>query len=715
MASSHKNRSAAEPLSLVFALLLVLFIAFLSYRASDAYQRWNQEETITRQLVVGTNDLLSSLKDAETGQRGFLLTGQDRYLEPYQKALAEIPGTLNSLTQIEPTRVPLQAQRLEALKPLVQSKLDELRQTIEIRRNQGADAALAVVLSDRGRTTMDTIRGLCSQLQAASNDLLRRQREASRTSGTQLGIISTLGSVALFIVILLSAVAIRQATLRRERLIQDLQRSEQQAAEARDWLQTTLGSIGDAVIATDAGGRITLLNAVAQALTGWTQEQAAGMPLEQVFVISDEKTGATSENPVSKVLREGRVVGLANHTRLTAKDGRRLPIDDSAAPIRDTSGNISGVVLVFRDVTVRKEAEQAFQRSMEQFQLMADHAPVLVWTAGTDKLSTWFNKPWLNFVGRTMEEEVGKAWTQDVHPEDAGRCLETYRSAFDVREPFTTEYRLRKHDGQYRWVLANGVPLHAADSSFTGYIGSNIDITERKKIEQELRRANEDLSQFAFAASHDLQEPLRMITSYAQLLVRGYRGQLDDEASVCVNFITEGTERMRALLADLLAYTQVGAEGLSFAVVDLNLIVQKTKENLKAAIEDSKAVITSDPLPTVSGQEGHFLQLFQNLIGNAIKYRGEDPPLIRIGVAKTDSDWRFAVADNGIGIDPEYHQKIFGVFKRLHGRSIPGTGIGLALCLRVVERQGGRIWVESQVNRGATFYFTLPIARGGVA
>jgi PAS domain S-box-containing protein len=235
---------------------------------------------------------------------------------------------------------------------------------------------------------------------------------------------------------------------------------------------------------------------------------------------------------------------------------------------------------------------------------------------------------------------------------------------------------------------------------------------ELQRINYELRRSNEDLNQFAFAASHDLQEPLRMITSYSQLLLKGYRGELDGEATLCVDFITEGSQRMRELLADLLAYTQVNNDSEEPELVDLNMVFGKEMENLKAAIEETEAVVTQDKLPRVKGREAHFLQLFQNLIGNAIKYRADRPPRIHLGAAKSADDWLFSVADNGIGIEPEYHESIFGVFKRLHGREISGTGIGLAICQRAVERYGGRIWVESQLGHGSTFYFTIPAGNG---
>ena len=500
----------------------------------------------------------------------------------------------------------------------------------------------------------------------------------------------------------------------RKRAEERLRRGEAEARAARDWLRTTLSSIGDGVITTDPEGRITFMNAVAESLTGWPQEEALGAPLENVFAICSEETGEPVESPVAKVLRQGQTVGLANHTRLTAKTGRQIPIDDSAAPIRDEAGVTTGVVLVFRDITERKQTEYALRESLERFELMANSAPVLIWIAGLTKECTWFNKPWLNFVGRGMEQEIGTGWAENVHPDDYEGCLKTYIDSFDARQTFTMEYRLRRHDGQYRWVLDRGIPLHGAQGEFTGYIGSCIDITEQKHTEQDLRRANEDLKQFAFAASHDLQEPLRMITNYAQLLLEHYPAPDEAEPAMCVKFISQGTQRMQALLADLLEYTQLSSgDEIPVQSVDLNTILQKTTENLKAGIEDTGADIASERLPRVAGHEAHFLQLFQNIIGNALKYRKPaEPPLIRISVAEEREAWRFAVSDNGIGIPPKYHQQIFGVFKRLHGSAIPGTGIGLAICQRVVHRYGGRIWVESEVNQGSTFYFTLPVNRG---
>ncbi|MCC7499470.1 MAG: HAMP domain-containing protein [Bryobacterales bacterium] len=235
---------------------------------------------------------------------------------------------------------------------------------------------------------------------------------------------------------------------------------------------------------------------------------------------------------------------------------------------------------------------------------------------------------------------------------------------------------------------------------------------ELKRINENLTRSNEDLERFAFIASHDLQEPLRMITLYSQLLVKKY-GSMDEQSATYVDCIVSGTRRMRELLEDLLVYAEIAARSeQELSPVDLNQVLAKAKANLQASIELTSAVISASVLPTVAAYDGHLVSLFQNLIGNSIKYRGSQAPRISITVKPDNGMYQFAFADNGVGIAPEYHARIFQAFKRLHGKDIPGTGIGLAICQRVVERYGGRIWVESEPGHGATFLFTIPRPNG---
>ncbi|MBD0308365.1 MAG: GHKL domain-containing protein, partial [Microcoleus sp. T1-bin1] len=230
------------------------------------------------------------------------------------------------------------------------------------------------------------------------------------------------------------------------------------------------------------------------------------------------------------------------------------------------------------------------------------------------------------------------------------------------------------------------------------------------QLTEDLKRSNEELEQFAYVASHDLQEPLRAITSYTQLLAQRYQGNLDDRADKYINYIVDGATRMQQLINDLLAYSRLGTRGQEFEPADCKAAVQQSLCNLQIAIAEKKAVITCDAMPTVMADEFQLVQLFQNLIANSIKFCRQDIPLIHIAACRQEGEWVFSVRDNGIGIDPEYADRIFIIFQRLHSRrQYSGTGIGLAMCKRIVERHGGRIWVESQEGKGATFYFTIPI------
>lgn len=243
---------------------------------------------------------------------------------------------------------------------------------------------------------------------------------------------------------------------------------------------------------------------------------------------------------------------------------------------------------------------------------------------------------------------------------------------------------------------------------------------ERKQVEErlqkaslELERSNKELEQFAYIASHDLKEPLRMVTSYAQLLSKRYRGKLDADADEFISYMMNGTNHMRQLIDDLLAYARVGTRGKEFEPVNCDTIVDVAISNLQMAIKETGALVTHDALPTVVGDDVQLSLLFQNLIGNAIKFHGPEPPHVHLSAARNAGEWLFSVRDNGIGIDPQHKEVIFVIFQRLHGKAeYPGTGMGLAICKKIVERHGGRIWVESEPGKGSAFYFSIP-ARGG--
>ena len=502
-----------------------------------------------------------------------------------------------------------------------------------------------------------------------------------------------------------------------KRALLDREDALNEARRVRDSLQTTLSSIGDAVISTDASGKIVFANSVALSLLRCPENEVAGRRLDEVFRIVNEFGREELESPVRRVLREGAQADLSDNAILVARDGTEIPIEDSAAPIRGEGGQVQGTVLVFRDVSGRRRADET-RRLLASIVEFSDDAIIGLDLSG---IVTSWNRGAQKIFGYSAEEILGRASSTIADPEHGDEMPAVLERIAEGQRIEQYQAWRRTKSGRPIRVALTVSPLYDALGRVAGASKIARDITEQalaaerlaklnrdlRQSNEELARSNQDLERFAFVASHDLQEPLRMIAVYTQLLARKYPSQ-GEEAAMYVRNVVEGTARMRTLLADLLAYTEIrDRTGEPAEPADLNQVVEKVRENLRAAIEDSGAVITSDPLPEVNIPESNLVPLFQNLVGNAIKYRGTERPLIHIGVETRDGQPRFSVSDNGIGIEMQYREKIFGAFKRLHGRNIPGTGIGLAICQRVVERYGGRIWVESQPDRGSTFFFTL--------
>jgi PAS domain S-box-containing protein len=362
----------------------------------------------------------------------------------------------------------------------------------------------------------------------------------------------------------------------------------------------------------------------------------------------------------------------------------------------------------------RKQAEEAMRASEERFGKAFRASPIAVSLfRRKDETLIDANEAWERLTGYSVREAVGKSGRDlnlFVFPEESDHRMAALLHDGKVRNG---ELQLRHKAGEMRYVSASGELVNLGGEA--AVLSMLEDITERKRAEEKLRRqaealkrSNEELEQFAYVASHDLQEPLRMVSSYVQLLARRYQGQLDQDADEFIHFAVDGANRMKTLINDLLAYSRVGTRGKPFEPIELETVFDRVLVNLQLSIEEGGVVTTHDPLPTVQADDTQMIQLFQNLIGNAIKFRGEKPPQIHVGAEPRDDAWLFYVRDNGIGLDPQYANRIFLLFQRLHGKDeYPGTGLGLAICKKIVERHGGRIWVESQPGQGTTFYFTL--------
>ena len=498
--------------------------------------------------------------------------------------------------------------------------------------------------------------------------------------------------------------------------ISEMVAAREALAREKKLLSTTLASIGDAVIVTDAQGCVTFLNPEAERLTGWAHVDATGRTLPTVFRILNENTRAPVENPVEKVLRLGVVVGLANHTILVAKDGTELPIDDSAAPIRDADGTLYGVVLVFRDFSERRLVEANLRTSEARFRAMANAAPVLIWESGVDKLCTWFNERWLQFVGRAMEQEVGNGWAENVHPDDFESCLRTYVDAFDAREPFAMTYRLKRHDGQYRWILDNGAPRYGAEGTFEGYIGSCVDITDRIIAEEALRDADRRKDEFLALLSHELRNPLAPIRTAVGLLDK--HGSSQQKTRELHEIIARQTLHLTRLLDDLLDVSRIASGKIVLRKKRIDLAdalaqaVESVRPDLDAHGHELAVSVPLDPV-WIHGDMTRMSQVIVNLLSNASKFT-PSPGRIELALEREGSDALIRVRDTGIGISQDQMPRIFEMFVQLRpalevGQS--GLGVGLALAKTLVELHKGRIDAVSKgAGKGSEFIVRLPVS-----
>ena len=687
------------------ALLVVLLLVniVISDRSTRDLYRNTEAVAQTHAVINALDRVLTSVVDAETGERGFLITEHPSYLEPYSASLAELDGEVARLASLVASD-PAQTAAVTALRDAIDVKLEQLRETIEAQQTGGPDAAVALVLTGRSKASMDVIRTQVRGMQAEQAQLLKsRDVEAQATyrrarwTGLATGALGALMTLAFVWSVRRNARLQAEATaaLRGE----------------REQLRVTLASIGDGVVVTDPTGKVTMLNGVAEQLTGWTEVEAADSALDQVFHIVNEETRQRVENPVIRAVRDGVIVGLANHTVLISKDGTERPIADSAAPIRGSDGAVLGAVLVFRDVTDDRKAEIALNQALGREQSWAERLRQVVGASLTINAAT------------TQDSIIGVIDGEARRILGAGRCKVVLGEQSIAEEGGSLVVALKSRAGRQLGYIhctdKAGGRFDDDDRAVLTQMAQMASIAlENSRLYNEIRTNDLRKDEFLATLAHELRNPLAPITNSLQVLrVATDQSQLSDSRAV----IERQVAQLVHLVDDLLDVSRV-----SRGKLELRRRPVLLRDVLRAAVETSQPALDTQRhrLRVVQPSEDVWLdgdltrlaQVFANLLNNSAKYM-EPGGTVTIEASTSTTEVVVSVSDSGIGIAPEMLPHIFDLFvqaDRSLERAQGGLGIGLTLVRRLVQLHNGSISARSDgPGKGSEFLVRLPRAAPG--
>ncbi len=656
---------------------------------------------------------LSTLKDAETSQRGYLLTGNTSFLEPYQAAVGTVHGHLSRLRTLTASS-PGQQTRMQEFDDLVKAKLDEVADTIRLHATGDASAALRTVEAGFGNEAMERIRRTASSMREQERQLLALRSLRARQAAARLTAASVIGGLA-FLGLLFGFFAVaRMDLLGRDR-------AEAAARQSEERLSTALRSIGDAVLATDGRGLVSFLNPIAERLTGWTAEAALGRSVEEVFRIVNEASRAVVESPVRRVIREGLAVGLVKRTLLLARDGREIPIADSGAPIHDEHGSISGVVVVFRDISEARHAERENQRLAAI--VSSAHFAMAVETV--DNVITDWNPGAETLFGFTAAEMVGRKMASLAPPNSPDPSPAATAELIAGRRAAEFEARRVTRDGRWLDVVVALSPIRDEDGVLIGISRLIRDVTERRKQSRDILEAQhraEEASaakdRFLATLSHELRTPLTPVMASVHRLER--RSDLGPGMADSLAMIRRNVELEARLIDDLLDLTRIARDkvALDRAPLDLHLVLSGVAQSSLSEFMQKGVALVTD-LAAVDhycdGDGARLQQIFWNILKNAAKFTPEGGRVTVQSENPAPGRIRVVVTDTGRGIRPDSLARIFEAFDQgdvTAVRRSGGLGLGLAIARSLVELHGGSISASSEgEGRGSAFAVDLATTR----
>lgn len=727
-------------------LLLLLLAGGNTYQTQRDVERTAVWVGHSLQVRANVQRVHAAISEAEAQQRNYLLSGQPGYMAQTLAHIREAELQTRGLALLLAGDA-TQMRNARRLQELVGERIALLLRTIATFEREGLGSAQEAIRAGQGRELMQSIRVLVAKMDSQESELLDSSVAAAAESRAK-----SLGSLVLTLAVACVGFVLQYRGMRRELAQRNAAEETLRRNEAN--LAVTLQSIGDGVLATDTKGRITRLNLAAAQMTGWTEAEALGRPVGEVFRIINETSRRPATIPVEETLAKGAIHGLANHTLLIARDSVERPIADSCAPIKDRDGRVVGAVLVFRDVGPERAAEEELRRSRAIFENLFIALPGHFLVLKPDFTIVSASDAYLAATMTRRAEIVGRS-IFEVFPDNPNessiggvarlrasleRVLETGRA--DTMP--ILRYDIRRPDGVFEerfWSPMNA-PVLGGDGRVEYIIHRAEDVTEfirqkprrpaetpelgdpmermeaevfqsTQKLEiakQQLEAANKELEAFSYSVSHDLRAPLRHVHGYVQMLAKSTEGLLPPKAARYLKTIQEASAEMGQLIDDLLSFSRMGRAEMRDHAIDLNQLVREVIQGLELQTKERRIEWRIGTLPAVLGDAAMLRQVLSNLVGNAVKYsRRRDPAVIEIGHCGEERGFPIVfIRDNGAGFDMAYAHKLFGVFQRLHrAEDFEGTGIGLARVQRILARHGGRIWAEGQPDKGATFYFTI--------
>jgi PAS domain S-box-containing protein len=684
-------------------LAILFFVGLLSYRTVVASREGDRWVGHTHEVLENLESLLSATQNVDTGYRTFVLMGDAQSLQLYRSGVlrtSQEQKTIRALTADNPN----QGTRLATLAGLTEQKIQFGEALIRLRQTKDQEVAVKQIRGGQGIRVMEEIRAVIRNMEEEERQLLSQRDAESERRSRQTKTVVLLGSGLGLLVAAGAGWTVRHEFAARK-LAEDALR------EGAERFRTMANNISQLAWMADEKGGIFWYNERWFEYSGTTLEEMAGWGWQKVHHPDHVQRVV---DKISQCFQRGEV--WEDTFPLRGRDGNYRWFLSRAVPIRDPEGRVLRWFGTNTDISESKESEAKYRGLLEA----APDAMVVVNQGGEIVL---LNVQVEKQFGYRRDELVGQK-VKNIIPEGFAERLiaDALRSAEDTLAQEIgagIELNGRHKNGREFPIEIMLSPLESTEGILV--TAAIRDITKRKKAEaqllqkvEELNRSNDELQQFAYVASHDLQEPLRMVASYTQLLANRYKGRLDADADEFIAYAVDGSNRMQRLIQDLLAYSRAGTNGNSVRKISSENALKAAVTNLRAMIEESGAVVTHDSLPAITTNDTQLTQIFQNLVGNAIKYHGAEVPRVHVSAGKNGGkEWIFSVQDNGLGIDRQHFERIFVLFQRLHGRAeFDGTGIGLAICKKIVERQGGRIWVESQTERGSTFHFALPDGGG---